>query len=75
MPKKLRIMARFGQKGESLVDLEEAKEWDYDDPLGRVVVDNELINTYTELCELVARERYRDKESVNVYFLITLDGG
>ncbi len=74
MPKKLLLKAQDGKEG-SLVEMEEAREWDFDDLTRLVVVERELIRSYEELVSLAQEERFKDKEPLEVYFMMTMTGG
>lgn len=74
MPKKLLLKSQDG-KGDCLVEMEEAREWDFDDLTRLVVVERELIRSYEELLSLAQEERFRDKEALEVYFMMTMTGG
>ncbi len=74
MSKKLRIKVPFGHT-ESVVDIEEAELWSYDDATGLVVVENQLVRSYDELIALASRKPYQDKEILDAYFVASMTGG
>jgi hypothetical protein len=74
MSKKLRLKDNAG-KEESLIDLEEARDWDFADLTRLVVVERELVRSYEELLALAQEDRFKDKEALEVYFMMTLSGG
>ncbi len=74
MPKKLLLKSQDGKEG-SLVEMEEAREWDFDDLTRLVVVERELVRSYEEILSLAQEERFKDKEALEVYFMMTMTGG
>lgn len=74
MPKKLLLKDQGGKEG-CLVEMEEAREWDFDDLTRLVVVERELVRSYEELLSLAQEERFRDKDALEVYFMMTMTGG
>lgn len=74
MPKKLRLGAQPGQP-ESVVDIEEARSWDYDDLTRLVVVEREPVRSYEELLALAREDRFKDKDTLDVFFMTTMTGG
>ena len=74
MARKLRIMSSCADHGQT-VDIEEARHWDFYDPTALVVVENHLIYSYEELLEIASTDALKDKESLDVHFMITCTGG
>lgn len=74
MPKKLRLGAQSGQK-ESVIDIEEARGWDYDDLTRLVVVEREPVRSYEELLSLAREDRFKGKDTLDVFFMMTMTGG
>ncbi|MBI4333812.1 MAG: hypothetical protein HY673_21330 [Chloroflexi bacterium] len=71
---KLRVYSSRNRSGD-IMDMEEAREWDYYDPAALVVVENELVRSYNELLAVASRPGTRDKELLDVHLMITLTGG
>ena len=71
----LQIKGSFGSREIPLVKLEEAKLWDYDDPWNLVVIENQVVRSYEELCAVAAQQRYKDKEVLDIYFMHFAAGG
>ena len=74
MVKRLKIKSSCDQQ-EQIVDIEEAKDWDFYDPTALVVVEKHLIYSYEELLELASTDGLKDKETLDVHFMITCTGG
>ena len=74
MVKRLNIKSSCNQQNQT-VKIEEAKDWNFYDPLALVVVENQLIHSYEELLEIASSDAFKDKESLDVQFMITCTGG
>jgi hypothetical protein len=74
MPKKLRLGAQSGQR-ESVIDIEEARDWDYDDLTRLVVVEREPVRSYEELLAMAREDRFKGKDILDVFFMMTMTGG
>lgn len=74
MQKKLRLKT-FSGKEERIINIEEFKDWDYFDPHALVFVEKQLVNNYDELVELASSDDFKQKEILDVYFMITITGG
>ncbi len=72
--KKLRIRTADGTK-EKIVPLEEARAWVYDDPSALVVVENYLVYSFYELADVAAKDRFKDKEILDIYSIEAMEGG
>ncbi|EFK07167.1 conserved hypothetical protein [delta proteobacterium NaphS2] len=72
--KKLRVKAAIDVE-EKIIDLEEAKDWDFGDPHALVVVDRKLARSYEELVDIVSSDRLKDKEIIEINFMMTCTGG
>jgi len=72
--KKLRVISSY-DRSEQLVDIEEAKDWNFFDPTALVVVEKHLIYSYEELLELASSGGLRDKQILEVHLMITCTGG
>ena len=72
MPKLL--IKYFGDPGEDICELEEAKYLlSFDARI--IVVDGQNINSYDELVKIVGQEKYRDEEFVEVVQVPVITGG
>lgn len=73
---KLKIQSPFGAENEGdICDLEQAKHrLDYG-PETVVLADGQIVNSYEELVQLAAQERYKDKEFLEVVLLPLIAGG
>ena len=74
MVKKLRITASQ-DKTEQIIDIEEARNWDFFDPTALVVVENQLVRSYQELLDIASTDKHKDEEVLDVHFMVTLTGG
>ena len=74
MVRKLKIMSSCDHPGQ-LVDIEEAKDWNFYDPTALVVIENHLIQSYKELLEMASREDLKERDFLTVHFMITCTGG
>ncbi|MBM2832811.1 MAG: hypothetical protein HW414_1863 [Dehalococcoidia bacterium] len=74
MATKLRLKGQTGQE-EKVVDIAEARNWDYYDLQRLVVVEREMVRSYDELLSLAGSERFKDKDTLDVFFMITMTGG
>ena len=72
--KKLKIISACDQE-ERVVDIEEAKNWNFFDPTALVVVEKQLIYSYEDLLEIAASDELKDKETLDVHLMITCTGG
>ena len=72
--KKLRLRAQPGQP-ESVIGIEEARDWDYDDLTRLVVVEREPVRSYEELQALSREDRFKEKDALDVFFMMTMTGG
>jgi len=57
------------------VSIEEAKDWNYYDPHALVVVEGQLVHCYEELIAIASKNDLKDRESLEVYLMITCTGG
>ena len=72
MPKLL--IKVFGDPGEDLCELEEAKYLlSFADRI--IVVDGQNIRSYDELVKIVSQEKYRDQEFIEVVQVPAITGG
>ncbi|MDP2718543.1 MAG: hypothetical protein U1D67_08080 [Dehalococcoidia bacterium] len=74
MIKKLRIHAS-GDRTEQVIDIEDARAWNYYDPTALVVVENEMVRSYGELVDIASHARFSGKDILDVHFMVTLTGG
>lgn len=74
LSKKLCLRSRDG-KNDQVVPIEEARNWVYDDPSAQVVVENFLVHSYYELVDIAAKERFKDKEVLDIYSMEAMEGG
>lgn len=63
------------EKQERLLDIEEAKDWNYYDPLALVVIEHNLVHSYDELLRIASSDNLKNKEVLDVYLMITCTGG
>ena len=71
---KLRVNSAC-EKQERLLNIEEAKDWNYYDPLALVVIENNLVHSYDELLRIASSDNLKNKEVLDVYLMITCTGG
>lgn len=73
---KLKVQSPFGSENEGdICDLEQAKNrFDYGSETV-VLVDGQIVNSYEELVQIAAQERYKDKEFLEVVLLPLIAGG
>ncbi len=73
---RLKVQSPFGSENEGdICDLEQAKNrFDYG-PETVVLVDGQVVNSYEELVQIAAQERYKDKEFLEVVLLPLIAGG
>jgi hypothetical protein len=72
MPKLL--IKVFGDPGEDLCELEEAKYFlSFADRI--IIVDGQNINSYDELVKIVSQDKYRDQEFIEVIQAPMITGG
>jgi hypothetical protein len=66
-----------GQTGQpnTIIDIEEARDWDFYNLHRLVVVEHEMIRSCDELLALAQEERFKDKDTLGVFFMITMTGG
>jgi hypothetical protein len=74
LSKKLRLKSRDG-KDDKVVPIEDARNWVYDDPEAQVVVENYLVHSYYELVDIAGKERFKDKDILDIYSIEAMDGG
>jgi diphthamide biosynthesis methyltransferase len=74
MIKRLRVKAA-SEKEEQIVNIEEAKNWDFGDPHALVVVECHLIRCYDELLEIAFSDNLKDKEIIDIDLLMMVTGG
>ncbi len=74
MVTKLRIKSSQS-KTEQLIDIEEARKWDYYEPSSLVVVENQLVRSYQELLDIASRDGVKEKDVLDVHLMVTLTGG
>ena len=74
MIEKLKVISAC-DVGEQIVGIEEARTWNYYDPHALVVVENQLVRCYDELVAIASRDDLKDRESLEVYLMITCTGG
>lgn len=74
MAMKLRIKSSQN-KTEQIIDIDQAREWDYYEPSSLVVVENQLVRSYQELLEIAAGDSAKGKDILDVNFMVTLTGG
>jgi len=73
---KLKIQSPFGSGNEGdICDLEQAKHRLSYGSESVVLVDGQVVNSYEELVQIVAQERYKDKEFLKVVLLPLIAGG
>ncbi len=72
---KLKIKLLFGDTGEDIYELEQAKYRFTYGQEGMVVVEGQVVNSYEELVQLASRDDYKDKEFLEVELLPTLPVG
>ena len=75
MRKRLWIKGSSASKEPLLVELEDAKLWDYNDTSNQVVIENRLVRSYEELCTVASQEDNKDKEVLEAYFVHFASGG
>ncbi len=71
---KLRVHSYDNRSGQ-MMDIEDARSWDYYDPGTLVVVEHQLVRSYGELLEIASRPEVRDREFLEVQLMVTLTGG
>jgi hypothetical protein len=74
LSKKLCLKSHDG-KNDKVVPIEEARNWVYDDPSAQVVVENYLVHSYYELVDIAGKERFKDKEILDIYSIEAMEGG
>lgn len=74
LTKKLRLRSPDGTK-EKIVPLEDARTWVYDDPSALIVVENYLVYSYYELADIAGKDRFKDKEILDIYSIEAMEGG
>jgi hypothetical protein len=74
MTKKLKVKAA-SEVQEQIVNIEEAKQWDFGDPHALIVVENYLVRSYGELVELAFGEKLKDSEIIDIHLMMTCTGG
>ncbi len=72
---KLKVKSASNRK-EEVIDISEARNWDYFDPNALVVVEHQLVRSFDELMQIASTYKSDDrKDSLDVYLMITLTGG
>ena len=71
---RLRVFSSQNKTGQ-IVDIEEARNWDFYDPAALVVAENQQVRSYEELLEIASRPGVEDKELLDVHLMVTLTGG
>jgi hypothetical protein len=75
MAKKLKFNY-LGDGVEKIVNLEEARSWDYSpDSVHHVIIENHLMQSYDELLKLASSNEFKNKETLDVIFFTIVDGG
>ena len=68
------MIKRFGTLGEEICDLEEARPiLNFDGRL--ILADGQRVNSFDELLRLVAQDKYKDAETLQVVVLPAIMGG
>ena len=73
---KLKIKLPFATADEDFCDVEQARhrfKWGREDFL--ITIDDQIINSYEELVQIVSQEHYRDREFIEVNLLLMIAGG
>jgi hypothetical protein len=74
MAKKLKF-SYPGERLERIINLEEARNWDYSNTVTLTIVENHLMQSYDDLLKLASSDEFKDKEVLELYFLGTIYGG
>jgi len=74
MIRKLVVKSATSKK-EEVVDIEDARDWDYYDPHALVVVENQLVRSYQELLDIASSDSVKGRDILDVHFMVTLTGG
>jgi hypothetical protein len=73
---KLKVKRPFGYPREEIRELEQAQYFLFSSGSGAlVVVEGQVVNSYEELVQLAAQERYKDREFLEVVMAIQMGGG
>jgi hypothetical protein len=68
------VIKPFGNPSEYICDLEEAKNYlNFDG--GVILIEGRMIHSYEEFVQVVAQDKYKNKESIEVVLLPTIIGG
>jgi hypothetical protein len=64
----------FGSTAEDYCDLEQGR-YILDFDMGIILADGQRVQTYTELVEFVAQDKYRNNQFIEIVVLRTISGG
>lgn len=72
---KLKVQGFRSDVSEEIRDFEQAKLFPFSHHDLVVVVEGEVVNSYEDIVQIVAQERYKDKEYLEVAFVPMIEGG
>ena len=72
---KLKVQGFRSDVSEEIRDFEQARYFPFSGPGMVIVVEGEVVRDYEDIVQLVAQERYKDKEFLEVMFLPIIEGG
>ena len=72
---KLKVQGFRSDVSEEIRDFEQARYFPFSGPGMVIVVEGEVVRDYEDIVQLVAQERYKDKEFLEVFVETIISGG